>query len=576
MKKRNELSSVVLLLIASVLLISAVMLTSSQRGIDQSHYEKLDGGWSVTINGTPCEQTEMGAIVFSLVNRGDEVVLETILPETIIDNPILVFYSVHSTIWAGLDGEEIFQYGEERYKEGKLVGYGYQCISLPQDYEGRRLSLKLTVTEDAAFSSFDTPQLYDANWYVKDYLKENRIPLIINLFLIVFGICVIGVTVVFLVRLRSLQWIKLLWVALFSIGIGGWSLCSYNLMFLFSDSLVSKVYMEFSLLYFLPIPVFAYFYVEAMRTKSRLRKNVYAVIMSLQLIFTLTAYALQLFGICHFPKVLRVQHILIGMMALYLICMFASDIRHRRLENAVLFVGAVIMIFFAAFDLLRFNIEKYISRSAGKRYVGMFSIGVMIFITAMLLDFSRSVARALYDAAKGEALAKLAYLDALTGLANRRSCEDRFDALDADGEEKQYAVGVFDLNNLKQVNDKLGHEEGDAFIRTFGEILQEVFASCGLVGRTGGDEFLIILDDVSTEEIDVLIGRMQELIAQRNKEHQNWNLSTAYGISEHIKEPGKSARQLYKLADARMYECKKEMKSLNQKMTGEAKSGHSI
>ncbi|MDE6421413.1 MAG: hypothetical protein K2K87_12955, partial [Lachnospiraceae bacterium] len=189
MKKQNELSSVVLLLFASVLLIGAVMLTSSQRGIDQSHYEKLDGGWAVTINGTPCEQTEMGAIVFPLVNRDDEVVLETILPETIIDNPILVFYSVHCTIWAGLDGEEIFRYGQERYEEGKLVGYGYQCISLPQDYEGRRLSLKLKVTEDAAFSSFDTPQLYDANWYVKDYLKENRIPLIVNLFLIVFGIC---------------------------------------------------------------------------------------------------------------------------------------------------------------------------------------------------------------------------------------------------------------------------------------------------------------------------------------------------------------------------------------------------
>lgn len=560
MEKRNELSSMILLLLASALLICTVMLTSSRRGIDQSHYEKLDEGWSVTINGTPCEQTAMGAIVFPLVNRGDEVVLETILPETIIANPILVFYSVHSTIWAGLDGEEIFQYGQELYQEGKLVGYGYQCISLPSDYEGRKLSLKLTVTEDAAFSSFDTPQLYNANWYIKDYLKENRVPFIINLFLIIFGFCVIGVVAVFLIRLRSLPWHKLLWVALFSIGIGGWSLCNYNLMFLFSDNLVLKVCTEFSLLYFLPIPVFAYFYAEAMHTESRIRKNIYAFIMALQIFFTLTSYALQFTNICHFPKVLRLQHILIAVMALYLICMYTSDILHKRLENGILFVGAVIMIFFAAFDLLRFNVEKYLSMSAGKRYVGIFSIGVMIFITAMMLDFGRNIIRVLYDAAKGEALEKLAYSDALTGLANRRSCEDWFDIIDADQEEKQYAIGVFDLNNLKQVNDRLGHEEGDAFIRTFGVILHEVFAPYGLVGRTGGDEFLIILKDVTTEEIDTLIGQMEKLIAQKNKEHQNWNLSTAYGISEHIKEPDKNARQLYKLADARMYECKKEMK----------------
>ncbi|MCM1102815.1 MAG: diguanylate cyclase [Clostridium sp.] len=560
MEKRKELSGVILLLLASALLIGAVMLTSSHKGTDPSHYEMLDEGWSVMINGTPCVQTEMGTLVFPLVNRGDEVVLETTLPEKQVDNPILVFYSVHSTVWAGIDGEEIFQYGQDRYEADKLVGYGYQCINLPEDYEGKRLSLRLMVCEDAAFSSFDTPQLYDANWYVKDYLKENLIPLIINLFLIVFGMCVIGVAAVFLVRLRSLQWLKLLWVALFSIGIGGWSLCSYNLTFLFSDSLVWKVSMEFALLYLLPIPVFAYFYAEAMHTKSRIRKNVYVVIMALQLLFTVTAYVLQLTGVCHFPKVLRIQHVLIGLMALYLICMFLSDIWHRRLESAVLFVGAVIMIFFAAFDLLRFNIEKYVSMSSGRRYVGMFSLGVMIFVTAMLLDFSRSVTRALYDAAKGEALAKLAYSDALTGLANRRSCEDKFDELDADGEERSYAIGVFDLNNLKQVNDKLGHEEGDAFIRTFGEILREVFASKGLVGRTGGDEFLVVLDDVSTGEIEELIGRMQALIAEQNRAHKNWNLSTAYGISEHVKEPGKSARQLYKLADARMYECKKEMK----------------
>ncbi|MCM1538014.1 MAG: GGDEF domain-containing protein [bacterium] len=560
MEKRKELSGVVSLLLASVFLIGAVILTSSHAGIDPEHYEMLNQGWTVTINGAPCSQTQMDSLVFPLVNRGDEVVLETTLPARNIDNPILVFYSVHSTLRVELDGNEIFRYGQERYEAGRLVGYGYQCINLPEGYEGKRLSLKLDVCEDAAFSSFDTPQLYDANWYVKDYLKENLIPLIINLFLIVFGICVIGVAVIFLVRLRSLQWLKLLWVALFSIGIGGWSLCSYNLTFLFSDSLARKVFVEFALLYLLPIPVFAYFYAEAVHTESRVRKGVYAVIMILQMVFSVTAFALQLTGVCHFPKLLRYQHVLIGLMALYLIGMFISDIRRKRLESAVLFAGAIIMIFFAASDLLRFNIEKYVSMSSGRRYVGMFSIGVMIFITAMLLDFSRSVTRALYDAAKGEALAKLAYSDALTGLANRRSCEDKFDELDAAGEEKSYVIGVFDLNNLKQVNDKLGHEEGDAFIRTFGGILREVFASKGLVGRTGGDEFLVVLDDVSAGEIEELIGRMQALIAEQNQVHKNWNLSTAYGISEHTKEPGKSVRELYKLADARMYECKKEMK----------------
>ncbi len=560
MKKGKESPSVMILLFVSVLLLGLVVLIARDTGIDSAHHSKLDEGWLVTVNGQRCAQTKMSALVFPLANRGDELTLETTLPQRVVSNPVFIFYSVHSTVLVELDGKEIYRYGQELYEQGKLVGYGYHYIDLPEDYEGKKLCVRLTVCEDAAFSSFDTPMLYDANWYIRDYLKENQITLMIDLFLIVFGICMTGVSFVFIFRLRGGRWMKLLWASLFSFGIGCWSLCSYNLTFLFFENLRWKVFMEFGMLYLLPISVFAYFYEEAMRTDKKGRKYGYWLILAAQLLFTLTAYLLQITGVCHFPKVLRIQHLIMAVMAVYLIVMFVSDIRHKRTESAVLFAGAVIMILFAAADLLRFNIEKYVSLASGKRYVGMFSIGVMIFITALLLDFGRSVTRALYDAAKGKALEELAYSDALTGLANRRSCEDFLDALDTDGADRQYAVGVFDLNNLKKVNDRLGHEEGDAFIRAFGEILREVFAPFGLVGRTGGDEFLVVLKNVSSEETDALIDRMNRLIQSKNEQHESWSLSAAYGICRCDEEPGRSARQLYRLADERMYECKREMK----------------
>lgn len=568
MKNRRELPGVLILLFVSVILLGVVALTAFHDGKMQSHYEELDEGWLVTKNGEVCPGTMMNTLVFPLADRGDTFELETILPDRSIANPILVFFSVHSTITVELDGEEIYHYGQEFYEAGKLTGYGYQCINLPEDYEGRTLCVRLTVCEDAAFSSFDTPQIYDANWYVKDYLKENRIPLIINLFLVVFGICMLGVALVFTFSARSTQWLKLLWVALFSIDIGLWSICSYNLTFLFFDDLRLKVLSEFGLLYLLPISVFAYFYEDMMREGGRVRKGVYWGILALQILFTLSAYILQMTGLCRFPKLLKVQHLIMGMMVIYLVWMFVSDIRHKRLKNAVLFAGVVVMVSFAVTDLVRFNVEKYISMASGRRYVGGFSIGVMIFIVSMMIDFSRNVTRALYDAAEGEALKKLAYTDALTGLANRRSCEDAFDELDADTQKKEYAVAVFDLNNLKQVNDGLGHEEGDAFIKSFGDILREVFSRDGLVGRTGGDEFLVILNDVPTEKINMLIRQMEELIEKKNREHLHWNLSTAYGIGEHGKEPEKSARQLYKLADERMYACKQDMKQKSAASNG--------
>lgn len=560
MGKKRELSNILILVLVGVILLAAMFFGNSDTDSFRSHCIDLNKGWLVTVNGKPYENTSIDDIVFPIVNSGDEVVLKTTLPNSIVSNPIFVFYSVHSAIKVSLDDEEIFSYGLERYNDGRMVGYGYQSIDLPDNYEGKELTVNLYVNEDAAFSSFDMPKLYDANWYVKDYLKENCVPLIINLFLIMFGICIMVIALVLIVKLHRRQWMKLLCVALFSFGIGCWSLCNYNLTFVFNDSLLVKSVLEYGSLYMLPIVVFAYFYDEVMSAGGRFRKWAYIAILGIQIIFTLMSYILQIAGVCHFPKLLRIQHLIMGFMAVYLVYMFASDIRNKRFQSIVLFVGAGVLIVFAAIDLLRFNIVKYMSTAAGSKFVGMMSVGVVIFITAMVLDFGKSIINALVEAARGRALEELAYTDALTGLANRRSCEEAFDTLDSQEEPKHYAIGVFDLNNLKKVNDVLGHEEGDAFIRAFGEILNEVFSHAGIVGRTGGDEFMVILNSVNDGQIDAMTDRMQQMIAKKNEEHANWNLSTAYGFCRYSEQPRASAKQLYKIADGRMYECKKEMK----------------
>lgn len=125
MKNRRELPGVLILLFVSVILLGVVALTAFHDGKMQSHYEELDEGWLVTKNGEVCPGTMMNTLVFPLADRGDTFELETILPDRSIANPILVFFSVHSTITVELDGEEIYHYGQEFYEAGKLTGYGY-------------------------------------------------------------------------------------------------------------------------------------------------------------------------------------------------------------------------------------------------------------------------------------------------------------------------------------------------------------------------------------------------------------------------------------------------------------------
>ena len=90
----------------------------------------------------------------------------------------------------------------------------------------------------------------------------------------------------------------------------------------------------------------------------------------------------------------------------------------------------------------------------------------------------------------------IANSDPLTGLANRRAVDDYL-AVQTDND--RLAVALIDLDGFKQVNDTHGHDAGDALLRAVAERLRVACESAGLIGRLGGDEFIMILPDIADE-----------------------------------------------------------------------------
>lgn len=151
-------------------------------------------------------------------------------------------------------------------------------------------------------------------------------------------------------------------------------------------------------------------------------------------------------------------------------------------------------------------------------------------------------------------LTKTAENDALTGLQNRFSYSNYIQMLKSHPENRQFAFLLLDLNGLKTTNDTMGHAYGDDLIKGAAWCIQKAFHKNGVCFRTGGDEFVVILNKRLTE-IDSML-RIFETLCQNWKGELVSSPSVSYGLAEALKENYADVDQLIELADKRMYEMK--------------------
>ncbi|WP_405324357.1 diguanylate cyclase domain-containing protein [Fibrobacter sp.] len=147
-------------------------------------------------------------------------------------------------------------------------------------------------------------------------------------------------------------------------------------------------------------------------------------------------------------------------------------------------------------------------------------------------------------------LETLSSTDLLTGVKNRNAMNNRVIQIASGRERKPMSYGIIfaDLNSLKTVNDKIGHNAGDKLLVDAAEILKTTFSKSDIY-RAGGDEFLII--DMETPK-DVLSSKVETL--QKKSDDPN-NISFAIGF--YYEENGGDIRAAMHEADSRMYEDKK-------------------
>lgn len=157
-----------------------------------------------------------------------------------------------------------------------------------------------------------------------------------------------------------------------------------------------------------------------------------------------------------------------------------------------------------------------------------------------------------------EKLQQELYFDALTGLHNRRYYNELIDRLNNKGVTPDFIYYSVDINQLKPVNDQLGHKAGDELIQAAGRIIRETFPEAECC-RIGGDEFVILATEhPNGNSLDALLEKTSQW---RGTYKQILSISVGYAsVSE---DTGLSLDELSVLADSRMYEDKKQFYERN-------------
>jgi diguanylate cyclase (GGDEF)-like protein/PAS domain S-box-containing protein len=172
--------------------------------------------------------------------------------------------------------------------------------------------------------------------------------------------------------------------------------------------------------------------------------------------------------------------------------------------------------------------------------------------------FSDSTAKRRAEKRVGE-LENLAFRDALTNLPNRRYLELKLAQALQDHQQfgRECGLLLFDLDHFKQVNDVHGHEVGDAVLKAVAETLVQSLRTVDLVGRLGGEEFMVLMPDVQAMVLGDLAERCRLLIAQSSVADGATRVSVTASIGATLLNHTDSAATAIRRADELMYQSKR-------------------
>lgn len=191
--------------------------------------------------------------------------------------------------------------------------------------------------------------------------------------------------------------------------------------------------------------------------------------------------------------------------------------------------------------------------SAESQYDTYFWLRVLTPMIALVVCLLTALcAAALFRRVSNPTFQDLANTDWLTGLKSRNAYEVDVNNLDTRRQQQGMGMCLMDLDHLKWVNDHLGHQSGDEYLRCVSAVIRDLAPKGGAVYRIGGDEFALLVRDMTLETLQDWGASASEEFRRRQPD---WNADLSLAVGCAVFEPDRdsSMEQVYLRADREMY-----------------------
>ncbi|WP_026508993.1 GGDEF domain-containing protein [Butyrivibrio sp. LC3010] len=520
----------------------------------------LEDGWSVQYDKISLSDTKLSEINLGPSRKGDSIIFSNTIPTEHVPSACLMFKSVLAVVTVSIDSEVIYTYGNEYLESGKMIPKHYNFIPLNKldNPEGKTFTIKLVSSENNAFSGIASVRYGNRYDLEQEFMQGKRLPLFVGCFLCMFSFMLLTLSS-YLYMYHSHD-LSLFLSSLISFVLGAYNLAFNDIFCFLSDAESFFTLLEYITLYLVPFAIIAFL----ISSHPELNSRINTIIIIINILFPLIALILHFTDIIHVNIFIPVLHIIAIAEAIYELPQLVLNIwkEHKDKINtpeytgitsdSLLVIGLAFFIVCSVIDIIKYNILKlFFGGAEAYADINFMTIGALCFVLTLFLSYFYHGIEHMNAVYMKDHLEGLAYTDSLTGLMNRAKCMQYMASVHG-----KFAIISIDMDNLKTVNDSLGHQEGDRMIRSFADIMKQSFVGSSLIGRTGGDEFLVAIENPDKDICEKMIADLKTRMQIFNKNEKNINLSASCGYAYSYEADENDASSVFVLSDNRMYKEK--------------------